>query len=98
MSTRAYFFGGPADGTVREFPVRPPSHTQVENRQHELALPATGCGAVRAERTTYKLLSLIDDDGRATYIYLAPQTKLSAVLRRSFELYVEVARNENPEH
>lgn len=96
MSTRAYFFGGPADGTVREFPVRPPSHTQVENRQGELPLKSAG-EALPAERTLYKLLPIVDDDGRATYIYLAPQTKLSAVLRRSFDLYVEVARNETSE-
>ena len=38
-----------------------------------------------------------EDDDRATYIYLAPQTELSAVLRRSFDLYVEVARNETSE-
>lgn len=96
MSTRAYFFGGPADGTVREFPVRPPSHFQVESLQGELDLKV-GHGNVQPTRVMYKLHPLVDDDGRATYIYLAPQTTLSSVFRKSFDVYVETVQNATPE-
>lgn len=96
MSTRAYFFGGPADGTAREFPVRPPSHFQVEALQGELDLKV-GHGNVPVTRVTYRLHPLVDDVGRATYVYLAPQTTLSSVFRKSFDLYVEAVQNATSE-